>query len=85
MVSSDRFVEVFVDAPLEVCERRDTKGLYAKARRGEIQGFTGVNDPYEPPTDPEITLNTVAHSAEETARRLLAYLIDRGFVQDDPD
>jgi sulfate adenylyltransferase len=55
----DGFMEVFVDTPLEVCEERDTKGLYAKARRGEITGFTGIDDPYEPPTHPEITLDTV--------------------------
>lgn len=51
-----RFVEVFVDTPIEECERRDAKGLYAKARAGEITGFTGIDDPYEPPTSPELTL-----------------------------
>src|SRR5262249_39020069 len=53
MVGTDHFVEVFVDTPLEVCEARDTKGLYAKARRGEIKNFTGIDDPYEPPETPE--------------------------------
>ena len=80
MVGSDRFVEVFVDTPLEVCEQRDAKGLYAKARRGEIKGFTGVDDPYEPPPNPEIRLDTVAHSPEENAKLILAYLIEQGFV-----
>ncbi|GAB4241377.1 MAG: bifunctional sulfate adenylyltransferase/adenylylsulfate kinase [Acidobacteriota bacterium] len=81
MVGSDRFVEVFVDTPLEVCEQRDYKGMYAKARRGEIKGFTGVDDPYEPPEDPEIRLDTTQHTPEENARRILEYLIERGFVR----
>jgi sulfate adenylyltransferase len=82
MVGPDRFFEVFVDTPLEVCERRDTKGLYAKARRGELVGFTGVNDPYEAPTAPEVTLDTVRRSAEENARLLLGLLAGRGFVRE---
>jgi len=82
MVGTDRFVEVFVDTPLEVCEQRDAKGLYAKARRGEIEGFTGIDDPYEPPLDPELTLDTVRHQPEENARRILDYLIQRGFVRE---
>lgn len=81
MVGSDRFVEVFVDTPLEVCEQRDVKGMYARARRGEIKGFTGIDDPYEPPENPEIRLDTVHHTAEENARKILAYLIQRGFVR----
>ena len=60
LVGSDHFVEVFVDTPLQICEQRDNKGLYAKARRGELSGFTGIDDPYEPPLSPEITLDTVA-------------------------
>jgi sulfate adenylyltransferase len=83
MVGQDHFIEVFVDTPLEVCEQRDAKGMYAKARRGEITGFTGIDDPYEPPTHPEITLDTVAQAPEENAHRILAYLIQRGFVRAD--
>jgi sulfate adenylyltransferase len=83
MVGTDRFVEVFVDTPLEVCERRDSKGMYAKARRGEITGFTGIDDPYEPPSDPEVTLDTVSRTAEENARTILGFLKQRGFVRDD--
>ncbi len=83
MVGRDRFVEVFVDTPLEVCEQRDVKGMYAKARRGEIKGFTGIDDPYEPPRHPEIRLDTVNHTAEENARLILNYLIERGFVRKD--
>jgi sulfate adenylyltransferase len=81
MVGQDHFIEVFVDTPLEVCEQRDAKGMYAKARRGEITGFTGIDDPYERPIDPEITLDTVAQTPEDNARRLLDYLIRRGFVR----
>lgn len=80
MIGADHFVEVFVDTPLEVCEDRDVKGMYAKARRGEIENFTGIDDPYERPADPEIVIDTVNHSAEENARRILENLIERGFV-----
>ena len=83
MVGDDNFVMVYVDTPVEVCEQRDAKGLYAKARRGEITGFTGVNDPYEPPIDPEISLQTVSVTPEENARRILSYLIEQGFIQPD--
>lgn len=61
------FLEVYVSTPIEECERRDVKGLYAKARRGELRQFTGVDDPYEPPTQPEITIDTLACSAQEAA------------------
>jgi len=81
MVGKDHFVEVFVDTPLDVCEQRDTKGLYVRARRGEITGFTGIDDPYEPPRHAEIVLDTVAHTPEENARRILDYLSQRGFVR----
>jgi sulfate adenylyltransferase len=80
MVGADRFIEVFVDTPIEVCERRDSKGMYAKARRGEIQGFTGVDDPYEPPANPELRLTTTDSLPEDGARRIVAYLMERGFL-----
>ncbi len=83
MVGKDHFFEVFVDTPLEVCEQRDVKGMYAKARRGEIKGFTGIDDPYEPPEHPEITLDTVHHTPEENARLILEWLIQQGFVRRD--
>ena len=82
-VGSEHFVEVFVDTPLEVCEERDTKGLYARARRGEITGFTGVDDPYEPPGQAEITLDTVNASPEENALKIMEYLESRGFARSD--
>ena len=81
MVGSDNFIEVFVNTPLEVCEERDVKGLYAKARRGEIKGFTGIDDPYEPPNNPEIVLDTVNHTAEENAHQIIEYLKERGFLK----
>jgi sulfate adenylyltransferase len=80
MVGEGRFVEVFVDTPLEVCEERDVKGLYAKARRGEIKGFTGIDDPYEAPQHPEIHLETVGRTPEENARQIVDYLRGRGFL-----
>lgn len=82
-VGKEHYVEVFVDTPIEVCEQRDTKGLYARARRGELKGFTGVDDPYEPPLHPEIKLETILYSAEENARRILDYLMRRGYVRKD--
>ncbi len=81
MVGSDNFIEVFMDTPLQICEDRDVKGLYAKARRGEIKGFTGIDDPYEAPENPEITLQAVGVSPEENARKIVAYLLEQGFLQ----
>jgi sulfate adenylyltransferase len=75
------FIEIYIATPLEECERRDTKGLYAAARRGEIKGFTGIDDPYEVPENPEITINTVNKTAEESAQLILDYLIERNYVQ----
>ena len=81
MIGADRFIEVFVNTPLEECERRDVKGMYLKARRGELKNFTGIDDPYEPPIDPELELETALNSAEENARSIIAYLTDRGFLK----
>jgi len=81
MIGSDRFCEIFVDTPLRVCEDRDPKGMYSLARKGQLKGFTGVDDPYEPPQNPEITLDTINSSAEENAERILLYLIERGFIR----
>lgn len=80
MIGAERFVEVFVDTPLDECEKRDTKGLYAKARRGEVRNVTGIDDPYEPPQNPEIRLETADNNAEENARIILSYLIGHGLV-----
>ncbi len=72
------FVEIFVDAPLEVCEKRDPKGLYKKARAGELKGFTGIDDPYEAPTKPELVLDAGSKDAETLADEVIAYLKKTG-------
>lgn len=74
------FVEIFVDAPLEVCERRDPKGLYKKARAGELKGFTGIDDPYEPPLKPEMRLDAGHKSAEQLADEVVACLRASGKI-----
>jgi adenylylsulfate kinase len=68
------FVEVYVNAPIEICERRDVKGLYRRARAGELQGFTGINDPYEPPLNPEIECRTALETPEQSVRRILDFI-----------
>jgi len=79
-VMGDRFIEVFVKASVEVCAERDVKGLYEKAFKGEIKEFTGVSDPYEPPLNAEVTLDTEHESAEESAQKLLALLEERQLI-----
>jgi len=74
------FIEVHVHCPVEVCEERDVKGLYEKARKGEIDNFTGISDPYEEPEDPEIKLNTHKESVEESVQKVLDYLDDNGYL-----
>src|SRR5262245_13743077 len=76
----DRFVEAYVKASVETCEERDVKGLYAKARSGEIKEFTGVSDPYEPPESAELVIDTESQSPEESAHQILAYLEEREFI-----
>ncbi len=82
LVGPERFFEVFVDTPLAVCEGRDTKGLYAQARRGELKGFTGIDDPYEAPPAAELVLDTVASSIEANARRIVELLRERGYLRE---
>ena len=74
------FVEVFIDTPLEVCETRDPKGLYKKARTGEIPNFTGISDPYEPPENPELVIYTVDSTPQQAARQIIALLEARGKI-----
>jgi sulfate adenylyltransferase len=81
LMGPDRFIEIFVDTPLEVCESRDAKGMYAQARRGTIAHFTGISDPYEAPVRPEITIQTQTVSAEQNARMIVDVLRQRGFVR----
>ncbi len=86
MVGDRNFIEVFVDTPLEVCEQRDVKGLYAKARAGEIKGFTGIDDPYEEPTSAEIVLDTVSNTAGDNARSIVEHLRgERLLREESPD
>jgi len=75
-----RFIEVYVATPLEVCEQRDPKGLYVKARQGILKGFTGIDDPYEAPLQAEITLDTVANSEEENSRLIIDHLMQLGLM-----
>jgi sulfate adenylyltransferase len=82
MVPEDHFIEVFVDTPLEVCEDRDIKGLYARARAGEIKGFTGIDDPYEAPIDAEVVVTTVDFTPQDNARKIMDYLVKRGFLRE---
>jgi len=80
MFGPDRFVEIFVDTPLEVCEARDAKGMYQQARAGLIKNFTGIDDPYEEPLSPEIRIDAVGRPAEENAELILSYLVEQGFI-----
>jgi adenylylsulfate kinase len=80
LMAAGDFIEVFVDCPVDVCEQRDVKGLYKKARAGEIKEFTGVSAPYEAPLRPELALDTSAQGVEESAKQILAYLERQGIV-----
>ena len=80
LVEDERFIEVFVDCPLEVCEERDPKGLYKKARAGEIPEFTGISAPYEKPDNPELTVNTAELSLEQCGEKVVKILEDRGLI-----
>jgi bifunctional enzyme CysN/CysC len=80
LVGPGEFVEIFVNTPLETCELRDPKGLYKKARRGELQNFTGLDSPYEPPENPELTLNARAESAGDLADRVIDFMHRRGML-----
>ena len=75
IIGAEDFREVFVNTPLEICEARDVKGLYAKARAGEIKGFTGIDSPYEPPTDPFLDLKTEGRSVTESAQQLIEAMV----------
>lgn len=75
IIGNDDFVEVYINAPLELCEQRDVKGLYKKARKGEIKGFTGIDSPYEAPSNPAITINTKDLSIEEAVNQLFDFLL----------
>jgi sulfate adenylyltransferase len=81
MIGADRFIEVFVNTPVSVCERRDVKGMYTMAKQGRITGFTGVDDVYEPPRSPEVCIDTVEATPDASARQILAVLVKKGFLE----
>jgi adenylylsulfate kinase len=80
IMANGDFIEVFVDCPLDVCEQRDPKGLYKKARAGQIPEFTGISAPYEPPVSPELTVRTGAQTSEESLACVLEYLEKHGYI-----
>ncbi|WP_458411816.1 adenylyl-sulfate kinase [Schinkia sp. CFF1] len=82
MVEDGEFVEIYVKCALAECERRDPKGLYKKARNGEIKGFTGIDAPYEPPQNPELIVETDQESLRESVERVLSYLQEKGYIED---
>ena len=80
LVGGDEFIEVYIDTPLEVCESRDPKGLYLKARKGEIPNFTGISSPYEAPLKAEVHVQTDTMEIEECANKIVKYLEDKGYI-----
>lgn len=74
IVGPENYIEIFVNAPLEVCEQRDIKGLYKKARAGEVKNFTGIDSPYEAPTDPDLILETAILSVDQSVRKLIEFI-----------
>ncbi|WP_233520611.1 adenylyl-sulfate kinase [Flocculibacter collagenilyticus] len=82
LLAENEFIEIFVDTPIEVCEQRDPKGLYQKARAGEIKDFTGISSPYESPTNPELVLKTAEYSIEELVGQTINYLVECGYIVD---
>jgi adenylylsulfate kinase len=81
LVKDSEFIEIHCNADLAVCEGRDIKGLYKKARRGEIADFTGISSPYEPPQNPELVINTATETLEDSVNIVLAYLAQRGIIK----
>lgn len=80
LVEQDEFIEIFIDAPIEICEQRDPKGLYRKARCGEIKNFTGIDSPYEAPLNPEIHIKTDVMVVEESVQLIINTLIQQGYL-----
>lgn len=81
IVEENEFVEIFVNCPIEICEQRDVKGLYQKARNGEIKNFTGINSPFEPPIHPDIEIRTNELRIEKSAKKILDYLIAKKLIE----
>ena len=81
LMGDGHFIEIYVDCPVDVCEERDPKGLYEKAKKGEIKEFTGISAPYEPPENPEVVLKTAELTIAESAQVVLSFLGERGIIQ----
>mmetsp|Transcript_22448 Transcript_22448/g.29502 ORF Transcript_22448/g.29502 Transcript_22448/m.29502 type:complete len:108 (+) Transcript_22448:2-325(+) len=81
LMTDGEFVEIYVDTPLDVAEQRDVKGLYKRARAGEIKNFTGLDSPYEAPEDPEIRIDTVDQSPEDAAEQIIVWMRERGWFE----
>ncbi len=81
LVGNDDFIEIYCDCPLEVCEERDVKGLYNRARKGEIKEFTGISSPYEEPKNPELVIDTSNENLEQCVKQILEFLIKRGIYE----
>ncbi|MBI3901606.1 MAG: adenylyl-sulfate kinase [Nitrosomonadales bacterium] len=81
MLEPTEFIELHLDVPLHVCEQRDPKGIYKKARAGEIRNFTGISSPYEAPLHPEISMNSATLTVEEEAMQVIGYLVERGYIK----
>jgi len=81
LVGSDKFVEVYCEVPIDVAIERDVKGLYKKALSGEIKNFTGISDPYEPPSTPEVAINSGTEAVEDSYAKIISYLEERGLIE----
>jgi adenylylsulfate kinase len=81
MLEPGEFIELYLDTTLEVCEQRDPKGMYKKARAGDIKFFTGISSPYEPPLNPELVIDSAKHTVEEEAMRVIDYLTRQGYIK----
>lgn len=81
LVDYDEFIEVFIDTSLEICEKRDPKGLYKKARNGVIKNFTGIDSPYEEPESPQIHIKTIDYSISQSVEKIITYLIKYGYIE----
>lgn len=80
IIGNDNFIEVFIDTPFEECAKRDPKGLYEKALNGKIKNFTGLDSPYEKPLNPDIYVNTLEYNIEESAKKIVEFLKNKGFI-----
>ena len=83
LMNQSEFIEIFVDCSIDVCEKRDTKGLYKKARKGEVANFTGISSPYQPPENPDLVVDTGSQTLDESAKLVMNLLIDRGIINNE--